>query len=104
MKTNKNTHNKIEDTFKALETLERVELSPFFKEKTMQRIFSKKEKEPQQVWSWFTPKLQLATLVCLLSLNAIVLKQLSNNTYSTNVNQFAESYELSIDIETTKLN
>lgn len=104
MKTNKNTHDKIEDTFKVLEKLERVELSPFFKEKTIQRIFSKKEKEQQQVWSWFTPKLQLATLVFLFVLNAIVLSQLKETTYDQNVNHFAESFELSIDIETTKLN
>lgn len=103
MKTDKNIQGKIEDTFKALEDIETVNVSPFFKEKTMQRLFAEKEEE-QPAWSWFTPRVQLTTLVFVLILNGIVFTKLRETTYVENVGQFAESYELSSGSETSILN
>ena len=103
MKTNKDIQNKIDSTLSAIDTIEEAKVSPFFKDKTMQRLFAEKE-EKQIAWSWFTPKLQLATLVCVVILNAIALTKLQETSYDDNVNQFAESYGLSTSTETSLLN
>ncbi len=103
MDTDRNIQNKINATINSVEAIETVRVSPFFKDKTMQRLFAEKEVK-QSVWSWFTPKLQLATLVCLVVLNIFAFSTMNKSTYNENVNQFAETYGLSIDTETSLLN
>ena len=102
METDNNIQNKIDSAFEVLEVIETVHVSPFFKDKTMQRLFSEKEVE-QNIWSWFTPKLQLAALVCLVVLNVTAFVQLQKTTYDENVTAFAESYGLSTSTETSFL-
>ena len=99
MKTNKDIQNKIDSTMSAMDTIGSVKVSPFFKDKTMQRLFSEKE-EDQMVWSWFTPKLQLVALICIVAINVFVFTQLNTDLYNTNVNQFAETYGLTTSTET----
>ena len=95
METNNNIQNKIDSAFEALDAIERVHVSPFFKDKTMQRLFAEKEIE-QKAWSWFTPKLQLATLVCVVVLNVVAFTKIEDaSTYDENLSEFAESYGLS---------
>ncbi|MBU2938575.1 hypothetical protein KO494_03385 [Lacinutrix sp. C3R15] len=103
MKANNNIQEKIENTFKAAEAIKQVPVSPFFKDKTMQRMFSKKEEE-KVAWSWFTPKLQLATLACVIVLNVVAFKQLNKTSYDENINQLAESYGFSASDTNTLLN
>lgn len=101
METNNNIQEKIDSTFEALEAIENVNVSPFFKDKTMNVLFTEK-KDEQSVWSWFTPKLQLATLVCVVVLNVIALTKLEDSSsYDENVNEFAESYGLSTSDDNT---
>jgi hypothetical protein len=103
METNNNIQNKIDSTFEALDAIETVHVSPFFKDKTMQRLFKEKEVE-QKAWSWFTPKLQLATLVCVVFLNVIAFTKLEDSsTYEENVSTFAESYGLSSSDDDTSI-
>lgn len=103
METDKNIQNKIDSTIETMDAIETVNISPFFKGKTMNRLFAEKE-EPQSVWSWFTPKLQLATLVCVIVLNVVAFTKLQETTYDENVSEFAESYGLSTSTETSLLN
>ena len=98
METNKNIQEKIENTFKASETIQAVNVSPFFKDKTMNRLFLEKEEE-KTAWLWFTPKLQLATLACVVVLNVFAISKLNETTYNENVSDFAESYGLSTNTE-----
>ena len=99
MDTERNIQHKINDTFDALDSMKPVNVSPFFKEKTMHVLFAEKE-VMQTGWSWFTPKLQLATLVCVVVLNVIAFTKLEEtSTYEENVSEFAESYGLSISDE-----
>ena len=100
MEKDKNIQDKIDNSFKVLETIESVNISPFFKDKTMKRLFKEKE-EKLFVSTWFTPKLQLAALVCVVVLNVIAFTQLQETTYDNNVNQFAESYGLTTSTEST---
>ncbi len=103
MDTDRNIQNKINTTINSVEAIETVQASPFFKDKTMQRLFAEKEVK-KVAWSWFTPKLQLATLVCLVVLNIFAFSTMNKSTYNENVNEFAETYGLSIDTETSLLN
>lgn len=103
MDTDRNIQNKINSTINSVETIETVQVYPFFKDKTMQRLFAEKEVQ-KSAWAWFTPKLQLATLVCLVVLNVFAFSTMNKSTYNENVNAFAETYGLSTDTETTILN
>lgn len=103
MEQDRNIQNEIGSTFKVLDSIENVNVSPFFKDKTMQRLFAEKD-EKQVVWSWFTPKLQLATLACVVIVNVLSFTQLNTATYDENINQFAESYGLSTSDDTSILN
>lgn len=94
MNTRDNIQKKVEASFKAVETIEEVKVSLFFKDKTIQRLFSEKEEVPY-FWSWFTPKLQLATLVGIVVLNVLAYSQLNIDTYEDTVYDFADTYELS---------
>jgi hypothetical protein len=103
METNKDIQNKVQETFEAFDGMQGVKVSPFFKDKTMQRLFSEIE-EKQIVWSWFTPKLQLATLVCIIVLNVLAFTNLSASAYQDNISEFAETYGLSSRLNDTFIN
>lgn len=103
MEINKNIQDKIDSTFEALDAIETVSVSPFFKDKTLNVLFAEK-KAQQSAWIWFTPKLQLATLVCVVVLNVIALTKLDNSSsYEENVSEFAESYGLSTSDDDTSI-
>ena len=51
MKRNKNIEYEIEQTFESIDKINQVEVPPFFKERTMKRLFNKEEEE-KYVWSW----------------------------------------------------
>ncbi|WP_298496763.1 hypothetical protein [uncultured Algibacter sp.] len=104
METNNNIQHKINNTFDVIDAIEPVNVSPFFKEKTMNALFSEKE-EKQSSWLWFTPKLQLATLICVVVLNVIAFTKLvDNSSYDENISEFAESYGLSTNYDDSLLN
>ena len=100
MKTNSNIQEKIDSTFSAMDTIEEVKVSPFFKDKTMNLLFAEKE-DLQTGFTWFTPKLQLATLVCVIFLNIMAFTRLYSDTYDTNISEFADNYGLIIDSNET---
>ena len=102
MKTENNIQDKIKATFKAIDTIEVVNAPPFFKDKTMQRLFA--EKEEPIAWSWFSPKLQFATLVCVVVLNVFAFMEFESDDYESNLSAFSESYGLSTSTETSLLN
>ncbi|WP_046758028.1 hypothetical protein [Kordia jejudonensis] len=95
MNTANNKNTPIDDAFEVLETIKAVQVSPFFKDKTMQRLFSEKEEVVSTGFGWFTPKLQFATLICILVINSIGFWQLSTTEYNTHISEFASAYELS---------
>lgn len=102
MRTN-NLQNKIKDTLNTMDVIEEVKVSPFFKDKTMHRLFAEKE-VARDMFSLFSPKLQLATLVCFILINVYAFSKISAWAYEKNVTDFAETYGLSLDSETIILN
>ena len=103
MEIDKNIKNKVADTLNAMDANEAVKVAPFFKDKTMQRLFIEKEEKPL-FWSWFSPKLQLATLICVIVLNVLAFTQLNSNKYDSNISEFAETYGLSSGSDTSLFN
>ena len=103
MKTNKNIQHKINETIDSIDAINQVKVSPFFKDKMMKRLYSH-EKEEQYVFSWFSPKLQFATLACIVALNIIAYSQIKKDVYNDNVNSFATSYGLQSDSENSIFN
>lgn len=94
-----NTNKDIErDIDRIVDAIDAVKVSPFFKEKTMHRLFS--EKAPEElVFPWFTPKLQFAALVGVIVFNAFVFSNLGVATTDENVDEFTEVYALNTDSE-----
>ncbi|WP_159019566.1 hypothetical protein [Algibacter sp. L3A6] len=106
MDINKDIQQKTYSTLQAVDGIETVNVSPFFKDKAMQRLFSEKEEVVMRS-SWFTPKLQLATLACVVILNVLAFTQLDSSgtsSYDENLNEFAETYGLSSSSTTSFLN
>ncbi len=98
MKTHLNIQKQVDKALDSMENLQEVMVSPFFKDKAMQHLFAKKEKK-QVVWLWFTPKLQIATLVVVVVLNVFALSQLDSSVEVEIVSDFVEAYDLSSDEE-----
>jgi hypothetical protein len=103
MTSNFEINKKVQETLDSIESIEEVQVSPFFKENVMHQIRNAPEDIQEVTWSWFTPKLQLATLVFVVVLNVMAFSNLHEATYDANINNFAESYGLS-STETSILN
>lgn len=104
MKANTEINKKVKATLDSAESIGKVEVSPFFKERLMQQIRnSSEEVEAEEVtwFTWFTPKLQLATLVCVVVMNIAAFQSLKESDYTENLTNFAETYGLSTSAETT---
>ena len=104
MQSDLDMNKKVKATFDSLDSISEVKVSPFFKEKVMHQIRNASEDVQDATWSWFTPKLQLATLVCVVVLNIMAFNNLKDSIYDENVSSFAESYGLSTSTETSILN
>lgn len=95
---NKEIHQKVEDTFKVLENIDKVEVNHFFKHKVLQKLNAEKE-EKKVVFSWFTPQLQLAMLAVVLLLNVgTIFYAFSNSEGSTTytIETFSQEYSLQL--------
>tara|TARA_B100000795_G_C22772702_1_gene428595 strand:+ start:546 stop:860 length:315 start_codon:yes stop_codon:yes gene_type:complete len=104
MKTNSNIAEKVKSTFESIDHIQDIKISPFFKDKTMRKLFDAEVEEEKILFSWFAPKLQLATLICIIILNSVAFIQLKSTTYDSNISNFAENYSLFTNSETSILN
>ncbi|MFD2528786.1 hypothetical protein [Polaribacter marinaquae] len=93
---NKEIDKKVEDTFMAIETIEKVKVSPYFEHKVLQKINEEKE-EKEKVFSWLTPQFQLAAVLVILFLNAATIFYAFNSSEKTtnySVETFSQEYSL----------
>jgi len=84
--------DRIDKTLEMTSDISKVQAPLFFKGKVLNKLFV--EKESNVIFEWFTPKLQLATLACVLVLNIYALIQYNQNNYDAQVSDFAETYTL----------
>ncbi|AUC22965.1 MULTISPECIES: hypothetical protein [Polaribacter] len=101
MKSTKHINQEVEDTFKVLNTIEKVEVNHFFKHKVLQKLNAEKE-EKKPIFAWFTPQLQLATLSIVLLLNFGTIFYAFNNSgesdsSTSDIEVFAQEYSLQSD-------
>ena len=104
MNTNKQIQDKIELTLKTSGFMDEVKVSPFFKDKLMHQLFEEQLEPMDYKWSWFTPKIQFATLVCVIVINVFAFIELSSESYNEDVSDFAETYGLSTGTNTSLFN
>lgn len=98
METNNNIQDRIEATLQSLDNLNDVKAPSFFKDRTLQHLFSEKEEVvSSSIFNWFSPQLQLATLVCVLAINVYVITQIKSSSYNESISNFASDYGISTE-------
>ena len=103
MKNKEHINQQVEATFKVLDAIEEVKVTPFFKHKVLQQL-NIEEEEKTSILAWFIPSFQLAAigLVVLLNASAIAYAFSSQaQTMDTPLETFAQEY--SLQSETTSL-
>lgn len=96
MKNKEYINEQVDNTYKVLEAIKKVEINHFFKHKVLQQLNENVE-ENKSVISWFTPQLQMATFCVVLLLNvgtifyAFSSSEVKNNS---NIETFAQEYSL----------
>ena len=93
----KNIDRLVEETLSSISKIEAVQSPPFFKDKVLNRMAQQKPESDTKMnlLNWFTPRYQLATLICLVLINTIALFYSTSDSYVDNVANFAEVYGLS---------
>jgi hypothetical protein len=105
MEKNSKIKDKVNETFKSLDAIHEVNISPFFKDKTMRLLFTETPTDKYAwLWAWFTPKLQLATLVSFILINIYTFSKMNENEYKETVSVFAETYGLKVDNQSKMFN
>lgn len=101
MKTTKNKNLGKNNTLDILDSIQEVQISPFFKNKVLKSLAQQKEvKEPS--FSWFSPKLQLASLALIICVNigAIYYSLSSTETSQEQLSEF-ETFVQDYNLEST---
>lgn len=97
MRKDYNIQDKIDNAINVLETIKEVKVSTDFSAKVLDSIECEKNTQEKST-SWFTPQLQLAAMIVILLVNAIVIYHtLNTNSMENNVSgieQFAKDYSI----------
>ena len=97
MDNKKNIDRLVEETLESVSSIDAAKTPPFFKDKVLNRMAQNRveTEEGIAILNWFTPKFQAAALICFVVLNAFAFLSYSTDSYSENVENFAEVYGLS---------
>tara|TARA_R110002073_G_scaffold8207_5_gene45812 strand:- start:25753 stop:26073 length:321 start_codon:yes stop_codon:yes gene_type:complete len=88
MKTIKDKSTGNNNTLDVLDHIQEVKVSPFFKNKVLNRMNQPKEEKASSL-GWFTPQLQLATLVVVICINVTTIYySFSEQNSQQNVSSF----------------
>ena len=96
-------NKKVNTTLNAVDTIQEVKVSPFLKDRILNNINTEVE-ETQKIWSWFTPKLQIAMLIVVILLNVYAYKVLTSDNYNTTVEEFVDTYDFGEETYTSIFN
>lgn len=96
-------NKKVNATLSVVDTIQEVKVSPFLKDKVLNNLTAKVE-ETQKVWSWYTPKYQIATLIVVILLNVYAYKVLTSDEYNTTVEEFVDTYDFGDETYTSIFN
>ena len=97
MNTQNNKSIEENNTFDILDEIQEVKVSPFFKNKVLNKIREQGE-EKVPLFGWFSPQLQLATVALVLIMNALTIfysLDLQENTQElSGFEAFVQDYSL----------
>jgi len=96
-------NKKIKATLNVADTIQEVKVSPFLKDRILNNLNTEID-ESQNVWAWFTPKFQLATLIVVILLNVYAYKVLTSDNYNTTVEEFVDTYDFGDETYTSIFN
>ncbi|MAB50075.1 MAG: hypothetical protein CMC05_15750 [Flavobacteriaceae bacterium] len=96
-------NKKVNTTLNVVDTIQEVKVSPFLKDRILNNINTEAE-ETQKIWSWFTPKLQIAMLIVVILLNVYAYKVLTSDNYNTTVEEFVDTYNFGDETYTSIFN
>jgi hypothetical protein len=83
---------------KSLESIEDVSVSPFFKEKTLNKLFRSSEAiKISFMERYFTPQLQFVGLLIIVLLNGYAFYNYNSQQYDTGINKFSETFDLKVN-------
>jgi hypothetical protein len=97
MENKRNIDRLVEETLNSVSNIDTVKTPPFFKDKVLNRMVQQdtEKAEGGRFLYWFTLKYQAAALICFVLLNTIALLYNTSDSYSENIENFAEVYALS---------
>ena len=97
MDDKRNIDQLVEETLNSVSSIDAIKAPPFFKDKVLNRMTQTAIEKEEGVFilNWFTPKIQAAALISFVLLNTIALLYNTSDSYSENVEDFAEVYGLS---------
>lgn len=95
MDKDKEIRNRVDKALQSIDSIEAVNVSPFFKDKVIQKINAQSEETPKSTWTWLSPQVQLALLVVVIVFNVMAYLQINSTEYDDNVDSFAQMYGLS---------
>lgn len=90
-----NVEKRVEETLEAASRIAPVKAPPFFKEGVLNRMRAGNREAERPLIPWFTPKYQVAALICIVVVNAFALLWYTFDDYDQNVVNFAQAYGLS---------
>ncbi len=96
-------NKKVNTTLNVVDAIQEVKVSPFLKDRILNNINTEVE-ETQKIWSWFTPKLQIAMLIVVILLNVYAYKVLTSDNYNTTVEEFVDTYDFGEETYTSIFN
>ncbi len=99
MMSNTEINKKVKATLDSVQSIDEVKVSPFLKDRILYQIGAR-EINQQSSWAWFTPKLQLATLIMFMVLNVFTYVSLNSEDYNSSIDEFTEMYGLNEDSDT----
>jgi ubiquinone biosynthesis protein Coq4 len=99
-----NINKNVIDALESIDQINEVKVSPFFKERTLNRLFTKPEIKVSFFDKYFSPQLQLAALVCVVLVNVYAINKISNDSYEAELSNFATNYGLEQSTETSLFN
>lgn len=98
--SNSEIDKKVKSTLDAIDSIEVVKVSPFLKDRILNNLDHAPEKIGS-IWSWYTPNLQLTTLLMFIMLNLFAYINMNSEDYDLVIDEFTETYELDIETEST---
>jgi hypothetical protein len=98
MKEKNHIQEKVDRTFKVLDTIEEVAVSTNFSSKVLAKL-KEEDQRVEEKSTWFTPQLQFAAMIIVLILNATVVYYTISSSENASesvsgIEQFAKEYHI----------